>query len=228
MKRPLALICIIVVFASACATARYEPAPRTSRPAALSEGGYAVASWYGPDFHGRPTSSGEIFNMHANTCAHREFPFGTRLRVTNVSNGRSAGCIVNDRGPFVEGRDIDLSYAVARQVEMIGTGTARVRLDVEGRDESYIRQVKVQTGVRTGPFAIQIGSFSENINAIRLKHALALRYGNVYIQEAEVKGSTFYRVRIGNYENMSGAMPVAEKLGQEGYQTVVMKADVKI
>ncbi|MEW6676132.1 MAG: septal ring lytic transglycosylase RlpA family protein [Nitrospirota bacterium] len=70
-----------------------------------------MASWYGPDFHGRPTSSGELFNMYALTCAHREHPFGTRLKVTNISNNKTVSCVINDRGPFVSGRDLDLSYA---------------------------------------------------------------------------------------------------------------------
>ncbi|MFZ6016669.1 MAG: septal ring lytic transglycosylase RlpA family protein [Nitrospirota bacterium] len=70
-----------------------------------------MASWYVPDFHGRPTSSGELFNMYAFTCAHREHPFGTRLKVTSISNNKTVSCVINDRGPFVSGRDLDLSYA---------------------------------------------------------------------------------------------------------------------
>ena len=189
---------------------------------------YAVASWYGPKFHGRPTSSGEIFNMYAKTCAHKEYPFGTRVRVTNTENDRSAECIVNDRGPFVEGREIDLSYAVAKEIDMIGTGTARVLLVAEGRDNSYIRPVSIQTSEKAGPFAIQVGAFTEGINAIQLKVALKLKYSNVYIHEVEVKGTTYYRVRIGNYEDYNNALSIAEQLGQEGYQTRLLKADVKI
>ncbi|MBI5641646.1 MAG: septal ring lytic transglycosylase RlpA family protein [Nitrospirae bacterium] len=190
--------------------------------------GYAVASWYGPDFHGRPTSSGEIFNMHASTCAHREYPFGTRLRVTNMFNNKAAECVVNDRGPFVEGRDLDLSYAVAKEIGVIGPGTSKVLIEVSGRDASYIRKVKVQAGDRTGPFAIQVGSFTESVNAIRLKAALKLKYNNVYIQETEVKGTTYYRVRVGNFSTFTKAESAAEELGQEGYPAVIMKADVKI
>jgi rare lipoprotein A len=166
--------------------------------------------------------------MYAKTCAHKEYPFGTRLRITNTENDLSTGCIVNDRGPFVEGRDIDLSYAVAKEIGMIGTGTARVLLVAEGRDNSYIRPVSIQTSEKTGPFAIQVGAFTEGINAIQLKVALRLKYSNVYIQEVEVKGATYYRVRIGNYEDYNNALSIAEQLGQEGYQTRLLKADVKI
>lgn len=215
---------LLITFFSSCSsvhTKAYTASPVNNKT-------YAVASWYGPQFHGRPTSSGEIFNMYAMTCAHKEYPFGTRMQVTNILNNRSAECIVNDRGPFVEGRDIDLSYAMAKEIKLIGTGTGKVLMEVNGRDNSYIRPVKVQTSEKTGLFAIQVGAFTENINAIQLKVALRLKYANVYIQEAEVKGMTYYRVRVGNYEDYNSALSIAEQLGQEGYQALLMKADVKI
>lgn len=210
---------LLLVVLSACSTSRQEVTPESS---------YVVASWYGADFHGRPTSSGEIFNMYSLTCAHRAYPFGTKLKVTNTVNRKSVQCIVNDRGPFVEGRDLDLSYAAAREIGVIGPGTGKVLIEVNGRDSSYIRKVRVQAAGKPGPFAIQVGSFSESINAIRLKKALNLKYGNVYIQEAEIKGSTYYRVRVGNYDALPGAVSAAEQLGQEGYPALVVKADMKI
>jgi rare lipoprotein A len=166
--------------------------------------------------------------MYSMTCAHKEYAFGTKLRVTNVANDKAAVCTVNDRGPFVEGRDIDLSYAVAKEIGIIGPGTGRVFLEVEGRDASYVRKAKVQSSGQTGPFAIQIGSFAESINAVRLKVALRLKYGNVYIQKTELKGATYYRVRIGNFSSMNGAVSTAERLADEGYPAIVLKADVKI
>lgn len=216
--RTAAILVFVLTLVSACSTSRQEVAP---------ESAYLVASWYGPDFHGRPTSSGETFNMYSMTCAHKAYAFGTRLKVTNTANNKTIECIVNDRGPFVEGRDLDLSYAAAREIGMIGPGTGRVFVEVNGRDNSYIRKVRVQS-LGKGPFAIQVGSFSESINAIRLKKALSLKYENVYIQEAEIKGSTFYRVRVGNFDVMSGALSTAEQLGQEGYPALVVKADLKI
>ena len=166
--------------------------------------------------------------MYKLTCAHREYAFGTKLRVTNSGNQRSVECVVNDRGPFVEGRDLDLSYAAAKEIGVVGPGTARVFVEVRGRDSSYIREVRVRAGAAAGPFAIQVGAFTERDNATRLKTALDFRYGNVYIQTVEVKGKTYYRVRVGNFEAMNAALPIAEQLGQEGYRPLVIKADVKI
>ena len=166
--------------------------------------------------------------MYKKTCAHKEYAFGTKLKITNPANKKAVECVVNDRGPFVEGRDLDLSYAAAREIGVIGPGTARVVLEVKGRDNAYIRKVTVQTNALTGPFAIQIGSFTENLNAIRLKAALNLRYGNVYIQETELREAVYYRVRIGNFEKFETAVAVAEELGQEGYRAFVIKADAKI
>ena len=189
---------------------------------------YVIASWYGEDFHGRPTSSGEPFDMNALTCAHKEYPFGTKLKVTNTSNNKSVECIVNDRGPFIKGRDIDLSYAAARQIDLIAPGIASVLIEVQGRDVSYIRTVKVQFADKRGPFAIQVGAFSDSDNAVRLKTSLRLKYTNAYIQEAEVKGAIWYRVRIGNFDQFRQAMETAEKLGQEGYPVLIVKADLKM
>jgi len=189
---------------------------------------FLVASWYGPDFQGRPTSSGETFDMNALTCAHKEYPFGTKLRVTNTSNNKSVECVVNDRGPFIKGRDIDLSYAAAKEIDLISSGIAPVQIEVKGRDMSYIRPVKVQSADKRGPFAIQVGSFSDSVNAVRLKLSLRLKYANADIQEAEVKGATWYRVRIGNFDQFSQAMETAEQLGQEGYPALIVKADVKM
>ena len=189
---------------------------------------YVVASWYGEDFHGRPTSSGETFDMNALTCAHKEYPFGTQLKVTNTANNKSVTCTVNDRGPFIKGRDIDLSYAAARQIDLIGPGTAPVLIEVQGRDASYIRTVKVQSVDKRGPFAIQVGAFSDSVNAVRLKVSLRLKYANAHIQEAEIKGATWYRVRVGNFDQFSQAMETAEQLGQEGYPVLIVKADQKI
>jgi len=213
------LVALGMLLLSSCATTREETYPKPS---------YAVASWYGREFNGRPTSSGEIFNMNMKTCAHREYPFGTKLKVTNASNNRAVECTVNDRGPFAAGRDIDLSYAAAKEIGLTGRGTSRVVIEVKGRDESYIKKVKVQTAGSAGPFAIQIGSFTDASNAERLKAALTLKYSNVYVDNVKIKGAQRYRVRVGNFDTLSKTIALAGKLGFEGYPTVVVRADTKM
>ena len=216
-----------ITILSACSTSR-QAAQKPYQQDEFPGPSRAVASWYGADFHGRPTSSGEIYNMYAYTCAHKEYPFGTKVKVTNTANSKAVQCIVNDRGPFVQGRDIDLSYASAKEIGLIGPGTSRVLIELQGRDTAYIKKVKVQSSNRSGPFAIQVGSFTEGINAVRLTVALRLKYANAYSQETEVKGVTYYRVRIGNFEQFNQAMETAEQLGQEGYPAVILKADIRI
>lgn len=107
---------------------------KTYYPTTVSVGDTAsgIASWYGPDFHGKKTSNGEIYNMNAMTAAHKTLPMNTMVRVTNLGNGAQTTVRINDRGPFVAGRIIDLSKAAATSIGMIGTGTARVKLEVVG------------------------------------------------------------------------------------------------
>jgi rare lipoprotein A len=133
-----------LALAAACAHAppREEPRPREEReapraPGPREEGGeegdlgpaVGLASFYGRRFHGRRTASGDRYDMHAFTCAHRTAPFGTRLRVTELETGRSVVVVVNDRGPFVRGRVVDVSLAAARALGMVERGVARVRIE---------------------------------------------------------------------------------------------------
>lgn len=204
------LLSILSILLS-CATIEYKTeAPKV-----------AVASWYGYDFHGRPTASGERFDMYRFTCAHREFPFGTILRVINTSNGRSVKCIVNDRGPFVSGRDIDLSYAAAKEIGLIGPGTIPVMIEYMGRDRSYIKEVRYLTS--EGPFTIQVGSFKEVENALRLKRSLELRYRDVYIIETIIDNITYYRVRVGKFTLRDDAFGLAKAMALEGYSPIILR-----
>ncbi len=129
-----ALTALVVLAGLACSAAprytRTPGGPRRDLPGSVRRVQEGVASYYADQFHGRRTANGETFDMHAMTAAHRSLPFNTRVRVTNLDNGRSVVVRINDRGPFVEGRIIDLSYGAAGAVGMIGPGTARVRLEV--------------------------------------------------------------------------------------------------
>ena len=91
---------------------------------------YMVSSYYGSKFHGRQTSNGEIFDMYKLTCAHKTLPFNTRLKVTNEDNGKYVIVRVNDRGPFIHGRDLDLSYAAAREIDLIAEGVKKVKVEI--------------------------------------------------------------------------------------------------
>ncbi len=208
------LLLVAVSVLASCASSRYET---------YLEPHEAVASWYGPEFQGRQTACGERFDMYQLTCAHKELPFGTILSVTNLANGKTVRCVVNDRGPFVSGRDLDLSYAAAREIGVIGSGTRKVRIANLGRDSSYIREVKYVAS--DGPFTIQIGSFRDHDNALHLKEGLDLKYKAVYVVEASVKSATYYRVRIGKFQRRKDAADLAKALAYEGYSPWVVHYD---
>jgi rare lipoprotein A len=103
---------------------------RTDPPGSLKHIQEGIASFYADEFHGRKTANGEIYDMYAMTAAHQALPFNTRVSVTNLDNGKKVIVRINDRGPFVKGRIIDLSYGAAGKIGMVGPGTARVRLEV--------------------------------------------------------------------------------------------------
>ena len=139
--------------------------PRLSAEGFEQEG---IASWYGPGFHGKSTSSGEIFNQNAMTAAHPILPFQSEIEVTNLRNGRSIVVRINDRGPFTDSRIIDLSKAAATKLDIIGTGTARVRLRHVGGAEEARRPLPpaVQPVQVEGTFYIQVGVFGKRGNAL--------------------------------------------------------------
>jgi rare lipoprotein A len=184
---------------------------------------YVVASWYGKKFHGRPTASGERYNMYDFTCAHKQFPFGTRLRVTNVRNNRSVIVKVNDRGPFIRGRDLDLSYAAARQIGLVKAGVGRVRIQHLGRDVRYVKRITYTPRAASGPLTIQLGSFRDEDNARRLMQGLKKNYQDVYINTTVLYGQKYYRVRIGTFSNRDSANSFAQTLAQEGYSIFITK-----
>jgi rare lipoprotein A len=180
------------------------------------------ASWYGREFHGKQTASGENFNMFALTCAHRDYPLGTKLRVSNPANGKDVECIINDRGPLVTGRDIDLSYAAAKKIGLIGPGVAKVDVEPLGRYTRYVKEVKY--GQLEGSMVtIQIGSFRDESNARRLKKGLDLHYKDVYIMQSHIGQDKYYRVRIGKFKNSGDAVQLAKTLAQEGYNVQVTR-----
>ena len=126
-----------------------------------------IASWYGPNFQGRKTANGEIFDTEELTAAHKTLPFDTMVRVINLENGRAVTVRINDRGPYVDGRLIDLSRRAAESIGMISSGTAKVRL------ESVDPLVKALSYSGPLTFTIQVASFSDLVNALNMKRKLA-------------------------------------------------------
>ncbi len=167
------------------------------------------ASWYGPDFHGKLTSNGERYNMHAMTAAHKTLPMNTIVKVTNLRNGLSTVVRINDRGPFVATRIIDLSNKAAKEIDMIGTGTAPVKLEVLGFEIKGKKSIPSKQEMKKAPqtktmgdFALQIASFS------RIEGALATqeKYDQIdgyetMIQDVEAGGGRMFKVILKGFKS---------------------------
>ncbi|SHI52021.1 rare lipoprotein A [Malonomonas rubra DSM 5091] len=179
-----------------------------------------VASWYGRKFHGRKTSNGEIYNMYAMTAAHKTLPLGVYVRVTHLQNGCSIIVRVNDRGPFVAGRIIDLSYAAANKLGMADAGTAKVQVQALGYRQSDKGQISYRppTSYDAGSFAVQIGAFSVQENAYRLASQMRSRYGKSEVQAVLVNGVKMYRVRVGDYHSLERAERAALDFANGGFR----------
>ncbi len=197
---------------------RYTVLGQTYTPLATSEGFVeeGVASWYGPKFHGQETASGEVFNMYQKTAAHRILPLGTKVRVTNLDNDKSIKLEINDRGPFIDDRVIDLSFAAAEELDMIGPGTAPVRVEalenasVDGLPEA---------------FYIQVGSFTDEENA-RIKKAEMqnLGYRDTRVQKSKRQDQEVWRVQVGAFRNLAAAHKAKQRFA-ERYNGAFIVAD---
>ncbi len=191
-----------------------------------------IASFYAEDFHGKKTSSGEIYNMGAFTAAHRTLPFHTLVKVTNLSNKKSVVVRINDAGPFKEDRIIDLSRAAANKIGMTKKGTAKVRLDVVGvanspdgtepaeNSEYYSFTLKNE---RLTGYAIQAGSFSDLDHLIHQSDALKSKgFTNIHVQMATVKHERVHRVIIGPYATRAAADAALARLKNAGVSGFVV------
>jgi rare lipoprotein A len=167
-----------------------------------------IASWYGSDFHGKTTSNGDSYDMYAMTAAHKTLPLGVYVKVRNRNNGLETVVRINDRGPFVTGRIIDLSYSAAKEIGLIENGTAPVRIEALGYlDESVHDKeaYRAPSSYDRGSFGIQVGAFSKLENAHRMADDVRQRFGVASIKEAVVNGTLYYRVRAGNYASLKEA-----------------------
>ncbi|MGE5893947.1 MAG: septal ring lytic transglycosylase RlpA family protein [bacterium] len=216
MIRSRYLLSILCMMVFSCSSSLQEMKVGDSGPF------HCTASYYADEFHGRPTASGEIFDMNGRTAAHRSLPFGTRLKVTNRENGKSVIVTVTDRGPFVEGRDLDLSLGAAKEIGMVADGTAAVKAEILDRDLRYVKYVRYENLVGQGPLTIQVGSFRQKDNALRLRDILSRSYENVYVSRANVRGDEYFRVCVGKYPSRDAVEPVAKALADEGYPVLVV------
>jgi len=190
-----------------------------------------MASWYGKDFHGRKTSNGEIYNMYGKTAAHKTLPFGTYVRVENLSTQKEVIVRINDRGPFVTGRIIDLSYGAGRQIGLVGPGVAKVRLVALSRKIGRIKSGKDYVPLveaadfRKGKFTIQVGAFENEDNALRLVDRLRIIFNYVTITTyVSPQDKTLYRVRVSLSDDLSGANKMVDKLKYLGFSETFIVA----
>ena len=167
-----------------------------------------VASWYGPDFHGIRTSTGEPYDMYAMTAAHKTLPLPAYARVTNLRNGRSITVRINDRGPFKANRIIDLSYAAALKLDMVRDGTTLV--EVQALEPGDVPDAAPP---RQPALYAQVGAFGVEDNALRLRDRLAgMGVGPLVVRTDSVAGRTLYRVRVGPIDSVAAYDSLVERL----------------
>lgn len=218
---------------------RHEPLSRYGNPASYEVFGktYYVsdsaeqydetgkASWYGPGFHGKLTSTREPYDMYAMTAAHKTLPLPCFVEVTNLENGRQIIVRVNDRGPFVDGRIIDLSYTAARQLDMVEAGTAEVRVRAltsptragERIAKSPVTQSAMESTSLAAHFYIQVGAFAKRANAAAMQTRLAAATRlPVVLRSSDHQGRMMHRVQIGPLERRHNLEQVQDQLKQLG------------
>ena len=172
-----------------------------------------IASWYGPGFHGKKTATGEIFDMYAMTAAHKTLPIPSYAQVTNLENNRSIIVRINDRGPFVGNRELDLSYAAAKNLDMEkgGTGTVEIKVISPSQALQQIATMQEQN------IYLQVGSFGSAKKAMKLKNKIAANnLPEPDIRSSTYKKSTLYKVQLGPIDSTATANQLNEQLAKIG------------
>lgn len=203
----------------------YYPLP--SAEGYVEEG---LASWYGADFHGKATSCGERYDMYGLTAAHKTLPLGTYVKVTNLRNGKELILRINDRGPFVAGRIIDLSCRGAQELGTMQAGVCPVRVEaVQHASEQHIGlnaywKADPVPSFRYGLFTVQIGAFKEQANASRLQARMAQNYRDVSVSYITSREGNFHRVQVGSYQDILVARKELDTLRGKGYRDAFVVA----
>jgi rare lipoprotein A len=201
-----AVLFAVVVAAIAVSGCAHKKKAKLPAPPANVGPGYTetgLASWYGHPYHGRPAANGEIYDMEKLTAAHRTLPFDTWVRVQNLKNDKSVEVRINDRGPFVDGRIIDLSHAAARAIELIGPGTSPVRMVV----------IRAPEGA-PGLYAVQVGAFRDRGNAEAVRARMAAHYGPARLV-LRPGNPDMWRVLVGAEGSADAAAALAERIRSE-------------
>ncbi len=220
---------LLLAFAliSACAGREVAPIPLAAiapspvpvavpLPAQVQEANYretGMAAWYGKELNGKQTANGEVFDMYGLSAAHRTLPLGTVVHVTNLDNFKSIIVRINDRGPFLKSRFLELSYGAAKELGFVSQGTARVRIET------------VEAVRYPAQYTVQAAVFTEEENARLLKERLNTKFGVVSIVPFETNIARFYRVWVGAYASEDRAEQAAGKLTLEGLEPIVVRKD---
>lgn len=207
---------ILFLIVSSCGVVRRTAPPESSGEGAII--GSGIASWYGPNFHGKLTANGERYNMNDYTAAHKTLPFNTMVRVDNVENGKSVVVRINDRGPYIDNRIIDLSRRAAQQIDMIGSGTASVRLMVVREGDRPIDEQNISS---SETFTIQLAAFERESEAINRSNQIS----GSRVERVIVEGKTIYRVYYGTYSNPDQARSELNELSRKGIDGFVKQVE---
>ncbi len=177
---------------------------------------YGKASWYGDKEHGNKTANGETFNRYSLTAAHKEIPFQSVVMVTNLENGKKVKVRINDRGPFVRGRVIDLSYAAAKKIGLIKSGVAEVKIEVLSTPSKRSESLFIPL------YTVQAGSFSSRAKAYELRRKLLrVTDESIRVEPSDFRGNTYYRVRVGMFKQRKDAERLRSNLKRRGYSASI-------
>ena len=180
-----------------------------------------TASYYAEDFHGKKTSNGERFNMNDYTCAHKSLPFGTILRVTNLTNGKTVDVRVNDRGPFVASREIDLSKAAAIKLGMIGSGTTKVKLEIVKKGANT--KLSQQTAASASKIMAKLGGGNSSATAANSVSSKTSKTTASPKKSANLAPGTYWDIQLGAFSSKENAKEFARKLSSAGFKNIVLQ-----
>ncbi|MRR34093.1 septal ring lytic transglycosylase RlpA family protein [bacterium] len=235
MRKKCAMLMMLCFILAACGTTTrrvtVEPGPSWMRPwqrpytvdgeryvPLLDAVGFreeGLASWYGAEEHGGPTSNGEVFDMYKPTAAHKTLPLGCFIRVTNKANGKSTVVRVNDRGPFIPGRIVDLSYRAAQDLDFVGHGVTPVMVEVMPAGSENVGRSTAPEGGAV--YTLQVAAYSDRETARLVAEKLGRELSFSAVREVETERGHFYRVHAGRFRSRSDAEAARSTMARNGF-----------